>query len=52
MKTLLIVSITAWVTVIAHNHIIDNDVNYYRFKKTSIETVCAIHKFYKELEGA
>jgi uncharacterized protein with ACT and thioredoxin-like domain len=50
MKTLIIISLTAWVTVIAHNEILDNDKDHYRFRRDSIDTVCAIHEFYKGFE--
>ena len=50
MKTLIIIALTAWASIVAHNHILESDSKYYRFRKDSIDTVCAIHKFYKGFE--
>lgn len=52
MKTLITSALTAWVTVIAHNQILESDTEHYRFRKDSIDAVCAIHEFYKQFEGA
>lgn len=49
MKTLSIIFITAWVSILTHNYILESDGNYYHFKKDSINAVCTIHKFYQDL---